>query len=162
MFVNCVSQNAHFSVSKVSLAFKWINELRSAIKTRDETHRVLKNAFTASYNAYKTHVSASSWYMLKRSTKANWERCIFTEQHNWVFFLLLSRYGKSYGVRMTVKSSLVGWTEQCMSGMCRTTSVKERACSSRVVTPVWQYLLMAGPRLLLVQIGPSRRSVILR
>ena len=161
MFVNCVSQNAHFSVSKVSLAFKWLNVLRSAIKRAIKRTESLQMRL-ASYNAYKTHVSASSWYMLKRSTKANWERCIFTEQHNWVFFLLLSRYGKSYGVRMTVKSSLVGWTEQCMSGMCRTTSVKERACSSRVVTPVWQCLLMAGPRLLLVQIGPSRRSVILR
>ena len=47
----CGSRNARCSVSKVdiiSLAFKWLIILRSAIKMRDQTHRVLKNAFSAS------------------------------------------------------------------------------------------------------------------
>ena len=63
MYVNCGSRTARSSVSKfeiISLAFKWLIVLRSAIKTRDQTHRVLKNAFAASYDAYKTHVYASS------------------------------------------------------------------------------------------------------
>ena len=34
--------------SPISLAFKWLIVLRSAIKTRDQTHRDLKNAFAAS------------------------------------------------------------------------------------------------------------------
>ena len=51
MDVNCGSRNARCSVYKVeiiSLAFKWLIVLRSAIKTHDQTHRVLKNAFAAS------------------------------------------------------------------------------------------------------------------
>ena len=45
MHANCGSRNARCSVDKVeiiSLAFKWLIVLRSAIKTRDQTHRVLK------------------------------------------------------------------------------------------------------------------------
>ena len=45
------SWNSYFSV-----AFKWLIVLRSAMKTRDQTHRILKNVFAA----YKTHVYASS------------------------------------------------------------------------------------------------------
>ena len=51
MFVNCGSRNARWAVYKVeiiSLAFKWLIVLRSAIKARDQTHRVLKNAYAAS------------------------------------------------------------------------------------------------------------------
>ena len=51
MFVNCGLWNVICSVSKVeiiSLAFKWFIVLRSAIKTCDQTHRVLKNVFAAS------------------------------------------------------------------------------------------------------------------
>ena len=63
MYVNCSSRKTRRSVSKVeiiSLAFKWLMVPRSAIKTQVQTHRVLKNAFIASSNAYKTHVYASS------------------------------------------------------------------------------------------------------
>ena len=45
------SWNAHCFISKVeilSLEFKWLIVLRSAIKRHDQTHRILKNAFTAS------------------------------------------------------------------------------------------------------------------
>ena len=48
MYANCGSQNARCSVYKVeiiSLAFKWLIVLRSAIETRDQTHRVLKPAY---------------------------------------------------------------------------------------------------------------------
>ena len=48
MYVKCGSRNARNSVSKVeiiSLAFKWLIVLRSAMKTRDQTHRVLKTRF---------------------------------------------------------------------------------------------------------------------
>ena len=41
MYVNCGSWNARCTVYKVeiiSLAFKWLIVLRSAIKTRDQTH----------------------------------------------------------------------------------------------------------------------------
>ena len=51
MSENCGSRNAGCSISKVeiiSLAFKWLIVLRSAIKTRDQTHGVLKNALAAS------------------------------------------------------------------------------------------------------------------
>ena len=47
MYANCGSRNARCSVSKVEIissAFKWLIVLRSAIKTRDQTDRVLKNA----------------------------------------------------------------------------------------------------------------------
>ena len=53
MCANCGSQNALFSVSKVeiiSLAFKWLIVLRSAIKTCHQMHRVLKNTFAISKN----------------------------------------------------------------------------------------------------------------
>ena len=48
--MNCGLRTAHCSISKVEiiLAFKWLNVLRSAIETHDQTHRVLKNAFAAS------------------------------------------------------------------------------------------------------------------
>ena len=45
MDANCGLWNAHCSVYKVSLAFKWLIVFRSAMKTRDQTHRVLNNAF---------------------------------------------------------------------------------------------------------------------
>ena len=47
----CESWNVRCAVYKVeiiSLAFQWLIVLRSAIKTRDQTHRVLKNVFVAS------------------------------------------------------------------------------------------------------------------
>ena len=62
MFVNCGSRTVHFSISKVeiiSLAFKWLIILRSAIKTHDQTQWVLKNAFAASWSAYKMHLYVS-------------------------------------------------------------------------------------------------------
>ena len=45
MWPNCGSRNTRCSVSKVkiiSLAFKWLILLRLTIKTRHQTHRVLK------------------------------------------------------------------------------------------------------------------------
>ena len=45
MYANCGSQNVRCSVSKVEIISL---VLRSAIKTRDQTHQVLKNAFAAS------------------------------------------------------------------------------------------------------------------
>ena len=51
LYANCGSRNARCSVFKVeiiSLAFKWLIVLRSAIKTHDQTHRVLKNVFASS------------------------------------------------------------------------------------------------------------------
>ena len=45
MDANCGLWNAHCSVYKVSLAFKWLIVFRSAMKTRDQTHRVLKTRF---------------------------------------------------------------------------------------------------------------------
>ena len=67
MYVNCGSRNARCSFSKVqiiSLVFKWLIVLRSAIKTRHQMHRVLKNAFVASQDAYKTHVYSSAQAVL--------------------------------------------------------------------------------------------------
>ena len=55
MYLNCW-RNARCSVYKVeiiSFAFKWLIVLRFAIKTRDQTHRVLKNAFAASITRTK-------------------------------------------------------------------------------------------------------------
>ena len=53
MYANCGSRNAHFSVYTIEIisldvAFKWLIVLRSAIKMRNQTHRVLKNAFAMS------------------------------------------------------------------------------------------------------------------
>ena len=48
MYANCGLWNARCSFSKVeiiSLAFKWLILLRSAIKMCNQTHRVLKNVF---------------------------------------------------------------------------------------------------------------------
>ena len=48
MYVNCGLWNACCSIYKVKiirLAFKWLIVLRSAIKMRDQTHRILKTVF---------------------------------------------------------------------------------------------------------------------
>ena len=51
LYANCDLWNARCSISKVeiiSLAFKWLMVLRSAIKMHDQMHRVLKNVFATS------------------------------------------------------------------------------------------------------------------
>ena len=51
MYANCGSRNAHCSIYKVeiiSLAFKWLIILGSAIKTCDQMYRVLKHVFATS------------------------------------------------------------------------------------------------------------------
>ena len=62
MYANCSSRNARCSVAKVeiiSLAFKWhssgIQALRPAVKTRDQTHRVLENAFSGALRLANQH-----------------------------------------------------------------------------------------------------------
>ena len=60
---NCGLWNACCSIYKVeiiSLASKWLILLISAIKTHDQTHQVLKNAFVASKTPVKTHIYVSS------------------------------------------------------------------------------------------------------
>ena len=51
IYVNCGSWNVCCSLAKVeilSLAYKWLIVLRSAIQMHPQTHRVLENAFAAS------------------------------------------------------------------------------------------------------------------